>query len=570
MRKREFEKLLKQAIIEEAEEQGAIFEASPETEPIPETAQARFDAALNGKRKSNRSLFTRLRYFAYRNGRRLAFGAIAAGTVAALVLVVGLLTRTVLNGKKGGSAPEKGDHASTNAPVAHTSEPGPLETNEPEGTTEPSSVDALVGTWMLEAVESEDESQSGQIAGINAMIAAGKYEATYTFLSDGNGLAYWDIEGEKTAQAFTYVVDGDKLTFSGETMTFEIDGDRMKLRESDLTMLYKRREPGPLETNEPKTTPSPGWTYDADTGTLYIDREDAIERWDKRASTDVRNDVRKIVFAEGVLSIPHSSFEDLKNLKEVVLPDSLESIDPWAFYGCPKLEQIIIPKNVSYIGNCVFDSVKSVTVDPENAFFVEENGIVYTSDYTTVEFASKDVTNVVIPEGVTTIDDGAFFRCEGLKTIDLPDSLQTIGLYAFMECTSLESVQLPASLKELWDHAFAECVSLREMRIPKDTQLIFIGEDYYFTLSGVKRLILEGNLIDFTRYLKYEDGITQMVCLGEPPLDPNPDFRSFIEPSYTVYYLNKNKKAWAPNGETEWNGIPIVGIDSLDDLPPAW
>lgn len=153
MRKREFEKLLQQAIIEEAEEQGAIFEASPETEPIPETAQARFDAALNGKRRPNRSVFTRLRYFAYRNGRRLAFCAIAAGTVAALVLVVGLLTRTVLNGKKGGSAPEKGesapensDHASTSAPV-RTSEPGPLETNEPEGTTEPSAVDALAGCF---------------------------------------------------------------------------------------------------------------------------------------------------------------------------------------------------------------------------------------------------------------------------------------------------------------------------------------------------------------------------------------------------------------------------------------
>jgi len=130
MRKREFEKLLKQAIIEEAEEQGAIFEASPETEPIPETAQARFDAALNGKRRPNRSVFTRLRYFAYRNGRRLAFGAIAVGSVAALVLVVGLLTRTALNGKKGESAPEKGgsapensDYASTSAPVAPT-EPG--------------------------------------------------------------------------------------------------------------------------------------------------------------------------------------------------------------------------------------------------------------------------------------------------------------------------------------------------------------------------------------------------------------------------------------------------------------
>ena len=48
MRNKDFEKLLKEAIIQEAEEQGRMLSA--EAEPIPEVAQARFDAALNGKR----------------------------------------------------------------------------------------------------------------------------------------------------------------------------------------------------------------------------------------------------------------------------------------------------------------------------------------------------------------------------------------------------------------------------------------------------------------------------------------------------------------------------------------
>ena len=48
MRNKGFDKLLKEAIIQEAEEQGARME--PCAEPIPETAQARFDAALNGSR----------------------------------------------------------------------------------------------------------------------------------------------------------------------------------------------------------------------------------------------------------------------------------------------------------------------------------------------------------------------------------------------------------------------------------------------------------------------------------------------------------------------------------------
>lgn len=103
------------------------------------------------------------------------------------------------------------------------------------------SPEAIVGTWILKAMESEDESQSGQIAIVNALIAAGRYEATYTFAEGGDGLAYWNIQGEKQAQVFTYTIDGDQLTFSGETMTFEIDGDQLTLQELGITMRFVRR-----------------------------------------------------------------------------------------------------------------------------------------------------------------------------------------------------------------------------------------------------------------------------------------------------------------------------------------
>lgn len=36
----------------------------------------------------------------------------------------------------------------------------------------------------------------------------------------------------------------------------------------------------------------------------------------------------------------------------------------------------------------------------------------------------------------------------------------------------------------------------------------------------------------------------------------------------TLYYLNRYASYWAPHGETEWNGFPISGIHSLEDLPP--
>lgn len=255
MRNKEFDKLLKEAIILDAEERGARLE--PCTEPIPAAAQARFDAALNGKRKKPKRTAAEAPSEqpqpVKRAHRWLAYG-LTAISAAAVVLVVALIIGT--GGMRGTKAPEAPDALPpmqaeiTDAPI----EPGdmteptePMEPTEPvePGEPEPGGLtnrDALIGTWKLKAWESEDKSQSGQIAIINAMIAAGKYEATYTFLSDGNGLAYMDIQGEKSAQAFTYVIDGNELIFSGETMIFAIEGDRLTLTEAGLTMLLDRTD----------------------------------------------------------------------------------------------------------------------------------------------------------------------------------------------------------------------------------------------------------------------------------------------------------------------------------------
>lgn len=146
------------------------------------------------------------------------------------------------------SAQENRPAVETKAPTqvpteAPTSEPTEVPTPEPTVSAEPNEpepVNELIGTWKLKAMESEDETLSGQIAISNALIAAGKYEATYTFLSDGNGIIYMDVQGEKTAQAFTYIVDGDKLLFGSEIIVFSIEGDRLALTEEGLTLLLER------------------------------------------------------------------------------------------------------------------------------------------------------------------------------------------------------------------------------------------------------------------------------------------------------------------------------------------
>ncbi len=76
------------------------------------------------------------------------------------------------------------------------------------------------------------------------------------------------------------------------------------------------------------------------------------------------------------------------------------------------------------------------------------------------------VTEVVIPEGVTSIGERAFNDCTSLASVSWPSTLQTIGASAFYSCGSLTEVDLPAGVTSIGDYAFFGCVSLEGVSVP--------------------------------------------------------------------------------------------------------
>ena len=153
MRNKDFDKLLKDAIIQEAEEQGRTL--TPDAEPIPAEAQARFDTALNGKRKepkkTNDNAFWEQPQPVKRAHRWLAYG-LTAVSAAAVVLVVVLILGA--GGIRGAKAPaEPPDVQSLAEATAAPEQPGeqPYEPTEPEPQepTEPEPEDVSWGPSLI-------------------------------------------------------------------------------------------------------------------------------------------------------------------------------------------------------------------------------------------------------------------------------------------------------------------------------------------------------------------------------------------------------------------------------------
>lgn len=85
-------------------------------------------------------------------------------------------------------------------------------------------------------------------------------------------------------------------------------------------------------------------------------------------------------------------------------------------------------------------------------------------------FSESKVTAVIVPDTVTTIENGAFQDCRSLQSIVLPDSVTGIGTSAFAGCTALQEITLP--VQTVRADAFSGCTALSEVRLAQNTQQI--------------------------------------------------------------------------------------------------
>lgn len=141
-----------------------------------------------------------------------------------------------------------------------------------------------------------------------------------------------------------------------------------------------------------------------------------------------------VTIPDTVTCIGEDAFAHCRNLERVTIPDSVTAIGSQAFFCCEKLSDLKIPDSVVCIGPAAFMNCFSLA--GPDGFFVFR-GVLY---------CYRGPGGVVkVPDGVTELSPGAFYRNIDLTGIEIPDSVVSIGEEAFHLCHRLRSIMLGAN-----------------------------------------------------------------------------------------------------------------------------
>jgi hypothetical protein len=156
----------------------------------------------------------------------------------------------------------------------------------------------------------------------------------------------------------------------------------------------------------------------------------------------------------------------------------LAAIPYEAFEDCTNLTNVTIPNSVTSIGDEAFKNctnLAAINVTSGNTNYSSTDGVLYDKNKTTLLLYPVGKTGVsfTIPNGVTSIKEYAFSGCNKLTSITIPNSVTNIGGWgAFEDCTGLTSITIPASVTTIGQGAFYQCTGLTSVTIPNSVTSI--------------------------------------------------------------------------------------------------
>ena len=180
-----------------------------------------------------------------------------------------------------------------------------------------------------------------------------------------------------------------------------------------------------------------------------------------------------VTIGNSVTNITVGAFQGCTGITSIVIPNSVESIGEKAFYNTSNLTSVTIGNSVTSIGSAAF----SGSMPSRNVYFsgsIEQwCGISFVSEasnplYSSVNFyvnSNELVTDLVIPNSVTSIGNNQFIGAQSLTSVIIPSSVTSIGQRAFQSCSNLSSITIGSSASSIGYLGFGYCTGLTSITV---------------------------------------------------------------------------------------------------------
>ena len=307
-------------------------------------------------------------------------------------------------------------------------------------------------------------------------------------LDCGTGLMLSDTPTE------FYIAVAPQTLSKGISITAECYGNTSKINKSTGKSITITRNHIVPVANIDIDVPVP------DNYILYTSSDGKIVTYDSSAfgakivSSTYENGIGMIVFNGNITEIGNYAFYNRSSLTSITIPNSVTSIGNKAFYGCNSLTSVTIPDGVTSIGDSAFYGCSSLTsvyiTDIAKWCAIKFNN----SSSNPLSYAhnlyldEELVTDLVIPDGVTSIGEFTFYGCNSMTSITIPNSVTSIGYYAFSGCSSLTSITIPDSVTSIGDSTFYGCRSLTNITIPDSVKSI--GQEAFSGCSSLTSITI--------------------------------------------------------------------------------
>ena len=179
-------------------------------------------------------------------------------------------------------------------------------------------------------------------------------------------------------------------------------------------------------------------------------------------------------FSNCITTIGYEAFANCANLRSVELSCNLKTIEGSAFDGCINLSEITIPDCVIEIGQFAFGNTAFYNNDSnwdEGVLYIGNHLIDVNPYHSAIKgtykikqgtkciadhafSSSRELTNIIIPDSVTSIGDTAFSYCIGITSIVIPKSVKKIGASSFAYCEKLKSITILGDISDIGSHPF--------------------------------------------------------------------------------------------------------------------